>query len=135
MLLKTSKSTESITRPGEDKVGVGGSRRAEYNGSELDGNRIDGNKVDGGKVRDNEIEKKVQKLSKFKNLSKSKKIVRLDFFTSGAKLAFTKLRQAFIKALILHHFDLERYIQIEINISGYAIGRILSQLISNDLGQ
>ena len=73
---------------------------------------------------------------KSKNLSKSKKTVRsLDFLTLGAKLAFTKLRQAFLKALILHHFDLERYIWIETDVSGYAIGGVFSQLSSDDLSQ
>ena len=75
-------------------------------------------------------------MSKFKNLSKSKKTVRfLDFLTPGAKLAFTKLRQAFCKAPILYHFDLERYIQIETDAFGYAIGGVLSQLTLDDLGQ
>lgn len=57
------------------------------------------------------------------------------FFTSGAKKAFTKLRQAFIEALILNHFDLEYHIQIETNVSSYDISAIFSQLILNNLGQ
>ena len=72
---------------------------------------------------------------KFKNLSKSKKMVKLDFFTFGAKLVFSKLRQAFVKASILHHFDLECHIWIETDASGYAIGEVLNQLTSDDLGQ
>ena len=48
------------------------------------------------------------------------------FFTTNAKRPFIKLRQAFIKALILNHFDLERHIQIETDALGYAIGRIFS---------
>ena len=59
----------------------------------------------------------------------------LDFFTSGAKLAFTRLKQAFVKALIFYHFDLEYYIRIELDTSGYAIGEVLNQLISDNLGQ
>ena len=58
-----------------------------------------------------------------------------DFLTSRAKLIFTKLRQAFFKAPILHHFDLKRHIRIETNASGYAIGGVLSQLTSDNLGQ
>ena len=50
------------------------------------------------------------------------------FLNPEAKLAFLRLRQAFIKTSVLHHFNPERYIQIEINASGYAIGGILSQL-------
>ena len=107
-MLKTSGSTESSTRPGKGEVGVGGDSRAE----------LDGSKVDSGEVGDDEVGKKVQ------NSSKSKKSVRSDFLTSGAKLAFAELRQAFVKAPILHHFDPERHIQIETDVSGYAIGGV-----------
>ena len=48
------------------------------------------------------------------------------FFTSKAKLAFTKLSQTFVKALILHYFDLKYHIQIETDISKYIISKILS---------
>ena len=51
-----------------------------------------------------------------------------NFLTTEAKLAFSRLRQAFIEASILHHFDPKRYIQIETVHSGFAIGGILSQL-------
>ncbi len=57
------------------------------------------------------------------------------FFSVDAKRAFTKLRQAFIEAPILNHFDPEYHIQIEMDASGYAIGGILSQLTLDDLGQ
>ena len=68
-------------------------------------------------------------------MSKSKKTVRSsDFLTPRAKLAFSKLRQAFLKAPILHHFNPERHIQIETDVSGYTIGRVLSQLTLDDLG-
>ena len=59
----------------------------------------------------------------------------MGFLTSTAKKNFPKLRQAFIKAPILHHFDPEQYIRIETNASGYAIGGILSQLTSDNLNQ
>ena len=39
-----------------------------------------------------------------------KKIRSLDFFTFEARQRFTKLRQAFIKALIFYFFDLECHI-------------------------
>ncbi len=45
------------------------------------------------------------------------------------------MRQAFVEAPILNHFDLERHIRIEIDALGYAIGKILSQLTLDDLGQ
>ena len=71
---------------------------------------------------------------KGRNLFKSKKTDSC-FLTSGARMAFTKLRQAFIKALILHHFDLERHIRVETDISAYAIGGVLSQLTSDNSSQ
>ena len=51
-----------------------------------------------------------------------------NFLTPNAKKAFNHLRLAFIEAPILQHFDLESHIQIKTNISGYAIGGVLSQL-------
>ena len=57
-----------------------------------------------------------------------------DFLIPKAKLTFTKLRQAFFKALILYHFDPEYYIRIETDVSGYAIDETFSQLTSDDLG-
>ena len=82
-----------------------------------------------------------------RNLSKSKKLKNAKsgiqtrikvmektiFLTSSAKEVFNQLKQVFIKPLILRHFDLECHIQIEIDASGYAIGRVLSQLISDYL--
>ena len=134
LMLKTLGGTEFKVRPGKGGVGVGGSSRAGRGRSEIGG--MDNIEVDGDEIEVDEVGKKVQKLSKSKNLSKSKKTVRfLDFLTSGAKLAFTKLRQVFLKAPILHHFDPECHIRIETDASGYAIGGVLSQLTSDDLGQ
>ena len=124
-MLKTSGSTESKTRPGEGGVGVDGSR-AGRGGSKLDdGSGIDDVEVDGDEV---EVEEKGQ------NSSKSKKI-ESGFLISGARKAFTELRQAFVKAPILHHFDPGRHIRVETDASGYAIGGVLSQLTSDDLGR
>ena len=92
------------------------------------------NEVGGGKI-DNKFGKKDQKTFKSKKLSKSKNTVRSpDFLTLRAKLIFTKLRQVFFKVLILHYFNPERHIQIEIDTSGYAIGGVFSQLTLDDLG-
>ena len=52
-------------------------------------------------------------------------IRKFTFLTPNAKNVFNHLRLVFIKAPIFQHFDLESYIQIETNISGYAIGRML----------
>ncbi len=57
------------------------------------------------------------------------------FLIPRARKAFIKLKQAFVKAPILNHFDLERHIQIEIDVSGYTIGEILRQMTLDDLGQ
>ena len=133
MILKTSESIESTTQPKEGVVRVGGDSRVGHNKKKLDRNEIDDNEVDSGKI-DDKIEKKDQKTSKsknsftFKKLSKSKKLLRSDFFTPRARLAFTKLRQAFVKALIFYHFDSECHIWVETDASDYVIGRIFSQL-------
>ncbi len=41
----------------------------------------------------------------------------------------------FVEAPIQNHFNLERYIQIKTDVSGYVIGGILSQLTLDDLGR
>ena len=56
------------------------------------------------------------------------------YLTPKVRLAFTKFKKAFTKALILQHFDLECYIRIETDASGYAIGGVLSQLTFDHLG-
>ena len=50
----------------------------------------------------------------------------MGYLTPSAKRAFTQLRQAFTKAPILQHFDQNCHMRIETDLSGYAIGRILS---------
>ena len=57
-----------------------------------------------------------------------------NYLTPDAKKAFDQLRQAFTKAPILQHFDLEQYIRVETDAFGHAIGGVLSQL-TNNLGQ
>ena len=111
---------------------VGGDIRARRDG--IDRSGMDDVEVDGVEVEVDEVGKKGQKTSKSKKSSKSK-TVGSDFLTPGAKLAFTKLRQAFLKAPLLHYFDPEHHIWIETDVSGYAIGEVLSQLTSDDSGQ
>ena len=128
-------NTESLTQPGEGVVGVRGDGKAGCNRSKLDRSEIDDGEIGGGKV-DDKVRKKGQKTSKSKKSSKSKKTVgSSNFLTFKARLAFTELRQTFVKAPILHHFDPERHIRVETDTSGYAIGGVLSQLTSDDLGQ
>ena len=133
--MKSLWSTESVIRPGKDVISVNIDNRAGYNRNELDGRETGNNKVN-DKI-DNEVGKKDLKTSKSKNLFKksAKKTVGSDFLTPGAKLAFTKLRQVFLKAPILYHFDSECYIQIRIDVSGYIIGEFFNQLTLDDLGQ
>ena len=59
----------------------------------------------------------------------------MGYLTSKARLAFTQLKKAFTKALILWHFDLECHIRIKTDASNYAIGGVLSQLTLDNLGQ
>ena len=68
-------------KPKKSGVRIGVDSKARRDRSKLDGSRINNIEVDGGEVRDDEIGKKGQKISKSKNLSKSKKTVELDFFT------------------------------------------------------
>ena len=103
--------------------------------------------VGGGGDRADETAKnlsKVRNLSKSKISSKSKKSKNdkseiptctnigvtgePTFLNPGAGETFNQLRQAFTKALILQHFDPECHIRIETDVSGYAIGGVLSQL-------
>ena len=90
---------------------------------------VDSKKVYGDRVKligKHEVDDKVRKnsrMSKSKKLSKSKKMVEsLDFLILRAKLAFTKLRQRFFKSLIFYYFNPKHHIQIEIDVSEYAIG-------------
>ena len=57
------------------------------------------------------------------------------YLTPNARLAFVKLKKAFIKIPIFRHFDPECYIRIESNVSGHAIVGVLNQLTLENLGQ
>ena len=63
-----------------------------------------------------------------------RKAEELSFLTPNTKQVFTQLRQAFTEAPIFRHFDSERYIRIETDTFGYAIGGFLSQMTS-EMGQ
>ena len=133
-MLKMSRSIEFSKQLGEGVVGVRGDSRAGRDRNKLDGSKMNDNEVGGSKLND-EVGKKGQKTSKSKKLSKSKKTVgSSNFLTPKAKLAFTKLRQVFLKVPIHHHFNPEYHSQIEMDVLGYALGRVLSQLTWNDLG-
>ena len=84
--------------------------------------RVSDNKVDRAKIG--------TKIAKFKSYDKSKgknliqalaQSSRSGFLTFRARKAFTKLRQDFIKVPIFPHFDLNCHIQIETNVSDYAL--------------
>ena len=128
MILKISTTKSAELRKGV--VGLGGDKKKHGDRVEPVGR----DKIDDDKVGDNEIGKN-QKISKSKKLFKSEKTIGSDFFIPGARLAFTKLRQAFVKALIFYYFDLERHIWMKIKVSGYAIDRVFTQLILDILGQ
>ena len=72
-----------------------------------------------------------------KKLSKSGILVKFaakkfkpGFLTLDNRTGFNCLRLVFTKALILWHYDLEYYIEIETYVSSYAIGGVLSLLTS-----
>ena len=139
-MLKTTGSIGSVASPKKSKGGVDGNSVVDV--------------VGGSEVTNSTKRKNPAKTTKSKILVKSKNHdfpksrpgeARMSFFIPKARLAFTQLRQVFVKAPILHHFDPESYIRIETDASGYAIGGVLSQLFSgarpdgvvtkDDLGQ
>jgi len=67
-------------------------------------------------------------------LRDSVKDVKMSSFiwSSEAKQAFNQLRDVFIRASILRHFDSEQHICIEINVFNYAVASILSQSDDED---
>ena len=91
--------------------------------------RADDDEIVGGGNKTNET---VVNLSKNEKSRKSTHVPNIgatgkpNFLTPNAKKAFNHLRLAFIKALILRHFDLESHIRIEIDASNYTIGGVLS---------
>lgn len=54
------------------------------------------------------------------------------FSTAKAAEAFDTLKQSFVTAAVLRHFDVERPIRVETDASGHAIGGILSQRNNED---
>ncbi len=67
-------------------------------------------------------------------LRDSVKDVKMSSFIwlNEAKQAFNQLRDVFMRAFILRHFDSERHIHIEINVFDYAVASILSQSDDED---
>ena len=123
-MLKTTKNTGSVANLKKTK-------------GEVDGNSVVGNNMVGGSEVTNLIKEKNQiKPIKSKILVKSKshdfppnsrnKKAGMSFLTPKARLTFTQLRQAFVKVPILHYFNSESHIWIEIDVSGYTIGGVLS---------
>ena len=120
-MLKIIGSTGSIASPKETKSGVGGDSVVDV--------------VGGGEVTNPTKEKNLAKTTKSKILLKSKnhdfpksrpEKAGTDFFTPEARLAFTRLRQAFVEALILHYFDPKSHIRIKTDASSYTIRDVLS---------
>ncbi len=104
----------------------------------------------GIQMEDQDEKEPEQKSRKGQKIIKSKKCIRTKkaeasrpknlgqsglFLITDTKRVFIKMRQAFVKALILNHFNPEHQIRIETDASGYAICGILNQLTFDDLGQ
>ena len=106
-MLKTTGSIGSATNPKETK-------------GKVDGNRVVSDRMIGGSEATNPIKGKNQaKMTKSKILIKSKNYdfpkskteeVGTSFLTPKTRLIFIQLRQAFVEAPILNHFDLESHI-------------------------
>ena len=86
--------------------------------------RLNDNKVVVGGGRANETVRNLsRKSTRVPNIGVTREP---NFLTPNAKKAFNRLRLAFIKAPIFQYFDLESHIRIETDVSGYAIGGVLS---------
>ena len=140
-MLKTLNTKSVEPKKGVVRVDIGKKKysnraqpvdRDKSDGAEVGGAEIDSNKIDNNNIAE---EKNHQKTSKSKNCLSLKRRNWAFLHPELLRLAFTKLRQAFVKVLILYYFDLECYIRIEIDISDYAIGEIFSQLTLDNLGQ
>ena len=127
-MLKTTRSTRSATNPKKTE-------------GKISGDSVVGNMVGSGEATNptkgkNQVKTTKSKiLVKFKNHDFPKSRIEeigTRFFTLQARLAFTQLRQAFIKTPIFHYSNLESYIWIKTDISGYAIRSVLSQLSSGN---
>ena len=103
----------------------------EKTGSEVEGGgiKIGGVKLVKGKKSKNPAKAKTLKF--VKAMSPGAAPNARPFLTPEARLAFTRLRQAFTEAPILHQFDPERHIFIETDAFSYAIGRVLNELTSD----
>lgn len=55
------------------------------------------------------------------------------FFISKARIAFTQLRKAFIKTLILLYFYLKCYIWSKVDTLSYVISEVFCQMILDQL--
>ena len=85
--------------------------------------------VDNNGCRANKMVMNLFKNNKSRNLiciPNIKAIKKPTFLTPNTKKILNHLRQAFIKAPIFQHFDLESHIQIETNVLSNAIGEMLS---------
>ncbi len=89
---------------------------------------IDGGADGGGSIKNLSTTAKMAK-SKKPNFAKANS--GTDFLTFRAKEAFIHLQKAFTEAPILRHFNPGHHIQIETDGLGYAIDRVLSQMISD----
>lgn len=105
LMLKISGSTE-LAKPKKDKFEIDSNSKSELDSKKkLDGrNEIEDNKVDNNEISDDELEEKKNYQKTFKS-KKMASFIFLSFLISKNKLTFLKLRQAFIKTLILYNFD------------------------------
>ncbi len=68
-------------------------------------------------------------LTNFLKKRKKKKFDKMFKFIKKTRKAFKKLKELFIKTLILLHFDFKRRIRLKIDVFDFVISRIISQLI------
>ena len=127
-MLRITGNTESAANPEETEGEIGGGSMVDY--SIVDD--VETTNPTKGKNQAKTTKSKI--LVKFKNhdfsLNSRNREFGTGFLTPKARLAFTQLRQVFVKVPILHHFNPKSHIWIETDVSGYTIGGVLNQLSS-----
>ena len=135
-MLKTTILLEKLT---PKRLGVGDGK---VDGFSVGGNDVEHAKKSGklfksGKSKSKKTSKSRNSAKSGKKLSKNGNSTNSDatedgpkFLTPNARTALNRLWLAFTEAPILWHFDPECHIRIETDVSGYAIGGVLNQLIS-----
>ena len=131
-LLRTTAASHEDPQETTGKVKKKVNRKTrEETGSEVEGGGITISEVQAGEGRKWKNSAKAKILKFVKATSPGTAPEARPFLTPKARIAFTRLKQAFTEAPIFHHFEPESNIRIETDTSSYIICGMLSQLTSD----